>query len=117
MKHTERDISNYITNWIGTPASVLLHSLGFIGIFILYLFHVDLDRIMLILTTAVSLEAIYLSLFIQMTVNRQFKHLENIGEDTDEILEDTTQIVEDTEELTEPEDHEGLQFNSEDEKV
>lgn len=94
MKRKEKDLSTYITSWIGTPTSVALHTFLFIGIFILYLFNVSFDRILLILTTLLSLEAIYLSLFIQMTVNRQIKHLENIGEDTDDILKDTQELTE-----------------------
>lgn len=91
------DYSSKITRWLGTPASIVLHSLGFVGIFTLKLFGIDLNTLLLILTTLVSLEAIYLSLFIQMTINSQIKHLENIGEDTDDILEDTEELTEEDE--------------------
>lgn len=117
MERKTIDYFSTITKWLGTPASIVLHTLGFVGMFVLYLFNISLDRILLILTTVVSLEAIYLSLFIQLTVNRQTAHLKEIGADTDslledvgelsdsaeDILEDTTQIVEDTEALTEDE--------------
>lgn len=49
---------------------------------------------MLILTTGLSLEAIYLALFIQMTVNRQHKRIKGIEEDIDDILEDTEELTE-----------------------
>lgn len=76
------------TNWVGTPQSILIHSLLFVGIFSLRFAGLRFDEIMLILTTAVSLEAIYLSLFIQMTVNRHSVSLEDVGEDLEEIQED-----------------------------
>ena len=74
-----------ITNWMGTPWSVLIHTLFFIIIFGLRFFGFDYDQIMLILTTAVSLEAIYLSLFIQMTVNRGATSIEEVSEDVEGI--------------------------------
>lgn len=43
---------------------------------------------MLILTTAVSLEAIYLAIFIQMTVNRTSESLEEVEEDIEDLQED-----------------------------
>lgn len=95
MKSKTIDYSSKITKWLGTPASVVLHSLGFVGIFALKFFGVDFNTLLLVLTTIVSLEAIYLALFIQMSINRQIAHLENIGEDTDDILEDTEKLTED----------------------
>lgn len=59
---------------------------GLFGLAILLGF--DFDRLMLALTTIVSLEAIYLSLLIQMTVNKHGKHLEEISEDIEDIQED-----------------------------
>ena len=84
-------ISIKITEWIGTPYSLIIHTFFFIGIFILYLFGLTVDKILLILTTAVSLEAIYLSLFIQMTVNRNTESLEDVEEDIEDIQEDVTE--------------------------
>jgi len=51
-----------------------------------------LDKVMLVLTTAVSLEAIYLSLFIQMTVNKNTESLEDVEEDIEEIQEDVENV-------------------------
>ncbi len=56
---------------------------------------------MLILTTAVSLEAIYLSLFIQMTVNRNTASLKDVTEDLGEIQEDVKDLEEDFGEIQE----------------
>jgi uncharacterized protein YoxC len=94
-------ISVKATEWVGTPQSILVHTLFFIGIFVLYLFGLPLDKILLILTTAVSLEAIYLAIFIQMTVNRNTKSLEEVEEDIDEIQEDVEGLESDIDEISE----------------
>ncbi len=78
-----------LTDWVGTPYSLIGHSIFFVGIFVLYLFGLSTDKILLILTTAVSLEAIYLSIFIQMTVNRNTESLEEVEEDIEDIQEDS----------------------------
>ncbi len=92
--------SHKLTRWVGTPQSIILHSFFFAGIFIFTLFGVALDKIMLILTTAVSLEAIYLSLFIQMTVNRNTESLEDVEEDLEDIQEDVKELGEEVDELS-----------------
>ena len=94
-------LSIKVTQWIGTPTSIILHTLFFIGIFSLKKFGFATDAILLILTTAVSLEAIYLSIFIQMSVNRQSKRLSMVRKDIKEISEDIEEIQEDVEELGE----------------
>lgn len=94
-------ISFRLTGLVGTPTSVIIHSLLFIGIFGLKFFGIDTNTILLILTTAVSLEAIYLSIFIQMTVNRSVTHLESVREDVEDIQEDVEDLESDVEEITE----------------
>ena len=47
------------TRGIGSIWSVILHTLLFIGAFTSILFGAPIDRVLLILTTIVSLEAIY----------------------------------------------------------
>jgi biopolymer transport protein ExbB/TolQ len=91
-------ISFKITQWIGTPTSIMLHTLLFVGIFFLEKFGVKASDILLILTTAVSLEAIYLAIFIQMSVNRQAESLKSVEKDIDEIQEDVEDLQEDDEE-------------------
>lgn len=81
-------ISFKLTDWIGTPVSLIIHTMLFIGIFALRAFGVTTDYILLVLTTAVSLEAIYLSIFIQMSVNRATESLEEVEEDIEGIQED-----------------------------
>jgi len=85
-------MSLVITQWIGSPTSIVVHTILFITIFGLHFFGVTFDQIMLILTTAVSLEAIYLALFIQMTVNRHSESLEDVEEDLDEIQHDVETV-------------------------
>ena len=86
-----------ITSWIGSPASIVLHTLAFGAAFVLVLFGIRFDTVLLILTTAVSLEAIYLALFIQMTVNRNTQSLAEVEEDIDEIQEDVDKLEEEDE--------------------
>jgi cell division protein FtsL len=61
----------------------------------------DMDKILLVLTTAVSLEAIYLSIFIQMSVNKTKESLASVEKDIDDIQEDVEDIQEDVEDLNE----------------
>lgn len=51
---------------------------------------------LLILTTIVSLEAIYLSIFIQMSINKNNEVIEIIQEDVGEIQEDIDEIQDDS---------------------
>ncbi len=88
-----------LTYHIGTPLSVALHTLVFVAIFSLYFIGVEMEHILLVLTTAVSLEAIYLSIFIQMSINRTTESLEVVHENVDEIAKDVDEIQEDVEDL------------------
>jgi uncharacterized protein YoxC len=88
--------------WIGSPWSLVLHTLIFIGFFAGSVFHwVAWDLMLLVLTTVVSLEAIYLAIFIQMTVNRQSQSLKEVEEDVESIQEDVEELGENVEELGE----------------
>lgn len=102
-------ISLIIPNWVGTTSSLVVHSIFFVGIFSLHFINIPYDEILLILTTVVSLEAIYLSLFIQMTVNRNTESLKDVEEDIDDIQEDVEEIGGDFEDIQE--DVEGLESN------
>lgn len=74
-----------ITSWIGTVQSIFIHTLLFMGIFLLEFIGFELSSILLILTTLVSLEAIYLAIFIQMTVNRNTASLQIVEKDIDDL--------------------------------
>ncbi len=95
-----------ITDWVGTPKSIIAHTLAFAATFMLILFGIKADTVMLLLTTLVSLEAIYLALFIQMTVNRQAKSISEVEKDIDEIQEDVEAIEDIQEDLSELQDAE-----------
>lgn len=99
---------------IGSVLSLVAHSIFFVGIFSLLFFGFSFDQILLILTTVVSLEAIYLAIFIQMTVNRHSENIEEVREDIEDIQEDVEDISEDIEDIQEDveeigEDVEGIQ--------
>jgi archaellum component FlaC len=64
-------------------------------IFSLKFLNFSVDQILLILTTAVSLEAIYLSIFIQMSVNKTKLTIAGVEKDIDDIQEDVQEISED----------------------
>ncbi len=84
-KRTKKvDLSEKLTNWIGTKTSIIIHTISFIGIFALTFFGFTTNQVLLILTTFLSIEAIYLAIFIQMTVNRQSEDIEEIQEDAEE---------------------------------
>ena len=99
MKKTKKSFTEKCTRWLGSKGSLIIHTLLFIGSFSLYFIGIDLDSILLIVTTVVSLEAIYMAIFIQMSVNKQTEQLEDVAEDIDEIQEDIDEIQEDFEEI------------------
>ena len=89
-----------VTRWIGSPLSIILHTIIFIvAISILVEGLFSFDVVILVLNTAVSLEAIYLALFIQMTVNNQAESIEDVSEDIEGIQEDIGEIQENVDEL------------------
>ncbi len=95
------------TQWMGSIQSIIVHTCLFAASFSLWFFGVPFDSILLLLTTIVSLEAIYLSLFIQMTVNRNTQSLEEVEEDIEEIQKDIDEVQEDVGEIAE--DVEGIE--------
>ncbi len=86
--------------YLGSIPSLILHTIFFVGIFGLQWIGFSFDQIMLILTTVVSLEAIYLAIFIQMTVNRHAEQIEEVSEDVEELSENVEDISEDVEEIS-----------------
>jgi uncharacterized protein YoxC len=112
-------LTERVTRGVGSVPSLILHTLFFIGCFVAVFLHIiDLQTMLLVLTTAVSLEAIYLAIFIQMTVNTNTVSLREVEEDIDEIQEDVEELGEDLDEIQEDieemsEDVEGIQENLE----
>ncbi len=103
-----------LTNWLGSTESLVIHTIVFAFFILMIILGANFDTIMLVLTTLVSLEAIYLAIFIQMSVNRHSKQLEIVSEDIEEIQEDVEEIQKDVEGIEEDideiqEDVEGIE--------
>lgn len=99
MKRKKKNLLNiipdFLITWIGSTSSMILHTTLFALFFLSHwLFGWSLDSILLVLTTIVSLEAIYLAIFIQRAVNQQAVRLEDVEETLDDVEEsiDETQF-------------------------
>ena len=91
-----------ITRWIGSPASIVTHTIIFVASFIAtFMGFLAWDKMLLVLTTIVSLEAIYLAIFIQMNINYTTQTIQAVEKDIDEIQVDVGEIQEDIDELQE----------------
>lgn len=90
-----------LMTWIGSTSSLVVHTILFVLAFVLPLLGVPLDKVLLVVTTLVSLEAIYMAIFIQMAVNRNTESLEEVEEDIDEIQEDVGEIQKDVDDIQE----------------
>lgn len=88
--------------WVGSITSLVIHTIAFIAFFVIAALHmVGWDTMFLVLTTVVSLEAIYLSIFIQFSVNRQAASLKEVEEDVESIQEDVEELGEHVEGIKE----------------
>lgn len=109
---------------IGSVPSIVIHTALFAAAFLLAVLGIIAwEMMLLVLTTVVSLEAIYMAIFIQIAVNRNTEQLreveqdideiqedvEELGEDLEDIQEDIEEIQEDVEEMTEEEEEEERQ--------
>lgn len=93
-----------IINSIGSVWSLIIHTVLFLLAFIFCFLGYKFSDVLLVLTTVVSLEAIYLSILIQLSVNIQSKVVQSIQEDVEGIQEDVGEIQEDVEEINEDEE-------------
>jgi septal ring factor EnvC (AmiA/AmiB activator) len=101
-KNNVEETALAITRNIGSPASIAIHTLLFVGCFsAAFAGFIEFDRMLLILTTLVSLEAIYLAIFIQMTINYTTRELAEVSQDVEEIQHDVGEIQEDVGEIQE----------------
>ncbi len=110
-------ISLKMTRWVGTPQSLIIHTIIFIAVPSLSFFGLDFRAVSLILTTWLSMEAIYLAIFIQMTVNRNTASIEDIEEDIEDIQEDVEELSEDVEDIGEDIDKIQVEDKKEEDKV
>jgi hypothetical protein len=69
-------LAEWIADKVGSPLSILIHTIFFI-LNLLLMLVMDVNRVLLILTTWVSLEAIYLALLTQLVVTNEKKRKEN----------------------------------------
>ncbi len=91
-----------VTRWVGSLQSIFVHTVLFAGSFLAVVAGtVDFDKMLLVLTTIVSLEAIYLAIFIQMSLNVTRESLAEVEEDIEEIQEDVDEIQHDVDEIQE----------------
>ncbi|HVU75824.1 MAG TPA: hypothetical protein VHD38_03250 [Candidatus Paceibacterota bacterium] len=94
-------IEAFIT-WIGSVPSIIFHTILFIVLTSIVVSNIfQRDTVLLIWNTGVSLEAIYLAIFIQFSVNRNTASLREVEEDIDEIQEDVEELGEDVDEIQE----------------
>jgi methyl-accepting chemotaxis protein len=107
-----QSLSLRATRSIGSIESLFVHTVVFIMAFGSVLFGVSFDRVLLVVTTLLSLEAIYLAIFIQISVNQNTLQLREVERDIEEISEDIEEISEDLEEISE--DIEGIEKDIED---
>ena len=87
-----------VTRWVGSPSSILAHTIFFVACFVAAYIHlITFDRMLLVLTTVGSLEANYPAILIQISINSANEAIEEIEKDVDEIQEDVDEIQEDVE--------------------
>jgi len=86
-------------DWLGSVPSLIVHTVFFAGSFSMVFFGFELSEILLLVTTIVSLEAIYMAIFIQMAINQNSQSLDAVEEDIDEIQEDVGEIQKDVDEI------------------
>ncbi len=88
----------HVTQWIGSVPSLIVHTVVFAGAFLVAAIGLaPWDIVLLVITTVVSLEAIYLAIFIQMSVNRAQQSLAGVEADVAGIEENIEDISEDIE--------------------
>jgi len=101
-KSTKLDIITHrVTKWIGSVSSLITHTIVFVAVMISPVFGFSEDYVLLVLTTIVSLEAIYLAILIQYTVNRHSEALEDVAEDIEEVAEDVEEVTKNVGEISE----------------
>ncbi len=92
-------LSTVIPRWVGSMNSLITHTALFIMSYFLILVGFDSSYIFAIVTNVVSLEAIYLSIFILMSSNLQMKKLHAVAKDVKEIQTDVEEIQVDVDEI------------------
>ncbi len=100
MLENKKTLIERVTVNVGSVPSLILHTCIFASFFVAATLHfIGWDSMLLVLTTILSLEAIYLAIFIQMTVNRHSEELAEVSEDVEDIQEDIEEISQDVDEI------------------
>jgi uncharacterized membrane protein len=108
-------LSTNIPRLMGSMNSLIIHTILFLLSYLLIFLGFNEEKIFDLLTNIVSLEAIYLSIFLLMSGNLQLKKLHDVAtnvhdvatnvkeiqEDVDEIQDDIDEIQEDIDEIQE----------------
>ena len=81
-----------LAKWIGSPFSLLLHTIVFGGFFVLRYYGFVSTPVLIALTAAVVLEAIYLVIFIQMVVKNNTNSLTVLQGNVEEIKQEETEV-------------------------
>ena len=84
-------VSDRITSWMGSTQSILAHTAILTATFSLIPLGLDPDSVLLVTTTILSIEAIFLAIFIQRSVNAQSIRLESAIE---KIVKNVTENIE-----------------------
>lgn len=98
---TMERLSTLIPRLIGSMNSLIAHTIIFIVSYLLIFIGFNQEMVFDALTNVVSLEAIYLSIFILMSANLQLKKLHDVADNVKEIQEDVDEIQEDVKEIQE----------------
>lgn len=108
-------LSTNIPRLMGSMNSLIIHTILFILSYALIFMGFNEDKIFDLLTNIVSLEAIYLSIFLLMSGNLQLKKLHDVATNVKEIQEDVDEIQDDIDEIQE--DIDEIQEDQEDDEI
>src|ERR1051326_885120 len=86
---TLETVAEKVIRWIGSTQSLMTHTFVFVVVAIILLMKLfPFEDVMLVFTVALSIEAIYLAIFIQIAVNRTSQTLSDIEQDIEDIQEE-----------------------------
>ncbi len=92
------NFSKNLIRWVGSPISLVVHTLFFVSIFVVgFSGLISPDYVFALTTNILSIEAIYLAIFIQMTVNKHSEELKEVSKDLEDIQESVDDIQENVE--------------------
>ena len=78
-------LAQRIIKWVGSTSSLIAHTIFFLAVIGIRVLGVTTTDVLLILTTVVSLEAIYLAIFAQMTLNKHTESLKEVQSEVEDL--------------------------------